>query len=310
MPILKRLCLVSLASVLLAAALAAAQTTSQGTVQVDVANVREGAGTQYPVVGQLKQGTGVLILGQTGSWYEIRSADGRLSGFVQFRLVRPTGTGPPPVAREIPRYQFSPRISPDQQYLLKNYADWIAQTLRRKIIELTPGVEGEVDFDGADFRDLGFAFWDTNEYQMFELLVPLTDDSFLGTSSLERVGSGYVFGPQTSALVKNMVQLVQEAYLAAEGRLARDDNNIFFVRRFAQLTQVTYVNRRGEQIGFLRPFDTSMTYFNQPFYVFFQGYEDSVNLNPGGETIQFSPEAGGRIAEMLKGAYPRGARLR
>src|SRR5438105_1266164 len=74
------------------AAAVSAQETSQGTIIVDIANVRDGAGTQHNVVGQMKKSEGVIITGQQGSWYQVRSADGKLTGFVQFRLVRPSGT--------------------------------------------------------------------------------------------------------------------------------------------------------------------------------------------------------------------------
>ena len=68
-------------------------------------------------------------------------------------------------------------------------------------------------------------------------------------------------------------------------------------RKYAALTQVTYVNRRGKQIGFLRPFDVSMTFFSQNFQVFLDDYEDSVNLNPEGDAIQFTTEVGTKIIE-------------
>jgi hypothetical protein len=296
-----------------AAAARAQGTANQGIVTVDVANVRDGAGTQHPVVGQLKKGEGVLILGQNGSWYQIRSAAGELTGYVQFRLIRPTGSAAlksAPVQREIPRYQFSPSISVDNQYTLQKYAEFVGQELRKKIKELSAGVEGPVTFDGASFEDLGFAFWDTAEFQMFELIVPLTEDSFLGPSSVTRVGSGYVFDDQNSALIKNMVGLVQEAYIAGESHLPGNENVVFVTRRYAPLIEVTYVNRRGQQISFLRPFDISMRYFNQSFYVFLEEYEDSVNQNPDGDAIQFETEVGAKVIEFLKLPYPRGAKLR
>jgi uncharacterized protein YraI len=288
-------------------------TASQGIVTADVVNVRDGAGTQHSVVGQLKKGDGVLILGQNGSWYQIRSQNGELTGFCQFRLIRPTGSDvakSAPVQREIPRYQFSPSISIDDQYTLQKYADYVGEELRKKIKELSAGVEGEVTFDGAGFDDLGFAFWDTNEFQMFELIVPMTEESFLRPSSVTRVGSGYVFDDKNSALIKNMLQLVQEAYLAAESHLPANENTVFVTRRYAPLTEVTYVNRRGQQLAFLRPFDVSLRYFNQSFYVYLEDYEDSVNLNPDGETIQFTTEIGAKLIEFLKLPYPKGARLR
>lgn len=308
------LLVLALACLVLPAQRALAQgVASQGIIMVDVANVREGAGTQHKVVGQMKKNEGVLILSQSGSWYQIRALNGEIQGYVQFRLVRPTGsagTKTAVVEREIPRYQFSPNISVDNQYTLTKYAEYTAEELNKKIKELSKGVEGAITFDGAGFDDLGFAFWDTSDFQMFEMIVPLTEDSFLSPSTVTGVGTGYVFNDQSSALIKNMVQLVQEAYLAAESHMAVDDNSLFETRRYASLTQVTYVNRRGEQIAFMRPFDTSMRYFSQTFYVYFEANEDSVNLNPDGDVIQFNTEIGKKLMDFLKYPYPRGAKLR
>ena len=285
----------------------------QGIVLVDVANLRDGAGTQHNIIGQIKKGEGVFILSQTGSWYQVKSMDGSLTGYVQFRLVRPLPskeTKSAAVDREIPRYQFSPGIPPDEQYFLQKYSESISDELRKKIRDLSKGVEGAITFDGADFADLGYAYWDTDEFKMFEMIVPLYEDSFLSPSTVTRVGSGYVFDDKTSALLKNMLQLVQEAYLAAETHLSSDDNNVFLSRKYAALTQVTYVNRRGKQIGFLRPFDVSMTFFSQNFQVFLDDYEDAVNQNPEGDAIQFTTEVGSKVIELLKAPYPRGAKLR
>jgi uncharacterized protein YgiM (DUF1202 family) len=56
-------------------------TTQTGTVKVNTTlNVRSGAGTQYKVVGSLKNGTKVEVLGKSGSWYRIKY--GSITGYV------------------------------------------------------------------------------------------------------------------------------------------------------------------------------------------------------------------------------------
>jgi N-acetylmuramoyl-L-alanine amidase/uncharacterized protein YraI len=52
-----------------------------GTVKVNTTlNVRSGAGTQYKVVGSLKNGTKVEVLDKSGSWYKIKY--GSITGYV------------------------------------------------------------------------------------------------------------------------------------------------------------------------------------------------------------------------------------
>ena len=49
------------------------KTTEKGTIKVsDSLNVRSGAGTSYSVVGSLKNGTSVEIVGTSGNWYKIK----------------------------------------------------------------------------------------------------------------------------------------------------------------------------------------------------------------------------------------------
>jgi uncharacterized protein YgiM (DUF1202 family) len=50
-------------------------------------NVRSGAGTQYKVVGSLKNGTKVEVLDKSGSWYRIKY--GSMTGYVsgQYLIV-------------------------------------------------------------------------------------------------------------------------------------------------------------------------------------------------------------------------------
>jgi len=55
--------------------------TQTGTVKVSsTLNVRSGAGTQYKIVGSLKNGAKVTVLGKSGSWYEIKY--GSITGYV------------------------------------------------------------------------------------------------------------------------------------------------------------------------------------------------------------------------------------
>ena len=53
------------------------KTTEKGTIKVsDSLNVRSGAGTSYSVVGSLKNGTSVEIVGTSGNWYKIKYGNG------------------------------------------------------------------------------------------------------------------------------------------------------------------------------------------------------------------------------------------
>ncbi|MBZ4666337.1 SH3 domain-containing protein [Mahella sp.] len=72
-------------------------TAQTGTVKVSsTLNVRSGAGTQYKVVGSLKNGTKVEVLGKSGSWYQIKY--GSITGYVsgQYLVVSSTSPTPPP----------------------------------------------------------------------------------------------------------------------------------------------------------------------------------------------------------------------
>lgn len=40
-------------------------------------NLREGPGTQTPVIGRVDSGQRVTLLGRSGSWWKVRTADGR-----------------------------------------------------------------------------------------------------------------------------------------------------------------------------------------------------------------------------------------
>jgi len=61
-------------------------TSKTGTVKVSTTlNVRSGAGTQYKIIGSLKNGAKVEILGQSGSWYKIKY--GSITGYVSSQYV-------------------------------------------------------------------------------------------------------------------------------------------------------------------------------------------------------------------------------
>lgn len=62
-----------------------------GTVKVNsTLNVRSGAGTQYSIVGSLKNGVQVEVLGQSGSWYQIRY--GSINGYVSSQYLVVSGS--------------------------------------------------------------------------------------------------------------------------------------------------------------------------------------------------------------------------
>ena len=90
-----------------AAAPAAAADGPQLTVKVATLNLRQGPGTNYPVVGKLTQGTQAAIIGRNaaGDWYQVRPTDGS-TGWVTGAptLVQVTGdlTAVPIVSAPVP----------------------------------------------------------------------------------------------------------------------------------------------------------------------------------------------------------------
>ncbi|MBZ4664876.1 SH3 domain-containing protein [Mahella sp.] len=80
---------------------APAPATQTGTVKVNTTlNVRSGAGTQYKVVGSLKNGTKVEVLGKSGSWYKIKY--GGITGYVSGQYLVVSGTSPAPAPTPAP----------------------------------------------------------------------------------------------------------------------------------------------------------------------------------------------------------------
>lgn len=69
------------------------ETARQGRVNADRLNIREGAGTQFPVVGAAARGDAVVILEESESWYRVRLADGR-TGWVAARYVEVVAAAP------------------------------------------------------------------------------------------------------------------------------------------------------------------------------------------------------------------------
>lgn len=61
-------------------------------------NVREGAGTAYPVIAQLNSGISVTAIGAAGDWTQVQLADGRTGFIANFLLSE---TEPTPVPEEI-----------------------------------------------------------------------------------------------------------------------------------------------------------------------------------------------------------------
>jgi curli biogenesis system outer membrane secretion channel CsgG len=62
------------------------QIPSQVTVIVATANVRSGPGTNYGIVGSVKQGEKLAILGEEGDWYNVELPDGK-TGWIHKKLV-------------------------------------------------------------------------------------------------------------------------------------------------------------------------------------------------------------------------------
>ncbi len=56
-------------------------------VAADVANVREGPGQSYPVVGRVPGGVALLCWGEANDWFHVRTPDG-VEGWVHVSLVR------------------------------------------------------------------------------------------------------------------------------------------------------------------------------------------------------------------------------
>ncbi|AEE97292.1 N-acetylmuramoyl-L-alanine amidase [Mahella australiensis] len=82
-----------------------------GTVKVNTTlNVRSGAGTQYKVVGSLKNGTKVEVLSKSGSWYQIKY--GSITGYVseQYLVVSGTSSTPAPTPTPVPAPEPQPGI--------------------------------------------------------------------------------------------------------------------------------------------------------------------------------------------------------
>jgi N-acetylmuramoyl-L-alanine amidase len=51
------------------------------------ANIRSGAGDNYPVVTTVKQGDKLIVLGESGEWFNVR-AEGGQQGWINNRVVK------------------------------------------------------------------------------------------------------------------------------------------------------------------------------------------------------------------------------
>ena len=63
------------------------QQVPQGTVTASVLNVRQGAGTSFGVVGQLRQGDSVTLLDERKDWLQVQTAAG-VTGWVAAKYVK------------------------------------------------------------------------------------------------------------------------------------------------------------------------------------------------------------------------------
>ncbi|MBQ6570133.1 MAG: SH3 domain-containing protein [Clostridia bacterium] len=70
-----------------------AVTSQNGYVNTSTLNMRSGAGTNYAVVSKLTQGTVVTFLGTSGSWYKIKTSDGK-TGYVSSQYVTVKSAAP------------------------------------------------------------------------------------------------------------------------------------------------------------------------------------------------------------------------
>ncbi|HZK33747.1 MAG TPA: SH3 domain-containing protein [Bacillota bacterium] len=89
---------------------------AKGTVKVPTAlNLRTGAGTNYPIILQLKNNTSVEILGESGKWFRVKVNN--YTGYVHKDYVEMNGSsGPskPPVEPEKPT-PVDPALPPDNK---------------------------------------------------------------------------------------------------------------------------------------------------------------------------------------------------
>ncbi len=86
-----------------------------GTVTTDSLNVRQGPGTNKPIVCVLKKGATVKIFGKIGDWYAVYVPDKGCVGAVAGYLIKPAGTTATPgkttVSSPKPSYA-APKASP------------------------------------------------------------------------------------------------------------------------------------------------------------------------------------------------------
>ena len=69
-----------------------AAATNKGTVNATKLNVRSGAGTSYSIVTTLSKGAVVTVLGTSGSWYKIKTSDGKTGYVSKDYLIVSTAT--------------------------------------------------------------------------------------------------------------------------------------------------------------------------------------------------------------------------
>lgn len=152
--------------------------TVPATVRVESGNIRSGPGSHYDKIGNVSNGTALLLLAQAGQWFQAQSSDGSI-GWVIAELVivdaslvtlLPEATDipppPPPTIARVGEAHLNLRDGPATRYrtvrtldanaqldLLARYADWYqVQTeqgdvgwVRGDLLTIAPGVTERIE---------------------------------------------------------------------------------------------------------------------------------------------------------------------
>ena len=147
-----------------AAAPAAAADGPQLTAKVATLNLRQGPGTNYPVVGKLTQGTHAVIIGRNaaGDWYQVRPTDGS-TGWVTGAptLVQVTGdlTAVPIVSAPVPAAKPAGRsVGTIVLQTASGGPIYAANTDGSNLRYLTTGIDPALSPDG---RTVAFTRWNS-----------------------------------------------------------------------------------------------------------------------------------------------------
>ena len=124
------------------------QQAPRGTVTTSVLNIRQGAGTNFTVVGQLRQGESVTLLDERGDWLQVQTAAG-VTGWVAARYVKF-----PSLSMDAqPTASASPNPAPDTS----QEGHVVAVTDGDTIRVLLQGQEYPVRYIGMDTPEIGHA---------------------------------------------------------------------------------------------------------------------------------------------------------